>query len=310
MANIKNVILKKKIDDVIYELLVKTSVAQVSYDDTTSLAAKLTVMLADIKDSKDKLGTLLGDDEASSITGQIESAVQAAVDAINNEEDATSLAGKLKALTEVVAGMNDASTGILATAKAYTDEKIGLSGTAYSTVKEYVDAVKSELGQSIAGAFHFKGTVDYVADLPSEDMAIGDVYQVKFRGTSGSVALDAEYAYDGTNWVELGGIVDLSAYYTAEQTTTAITTAKTEAIDAAAADATSKADAAQAAAIAAAAADATSKADAAETNAKAYTDGEVTKVNATVATKARFIVSEVEPEDLTEADVWAQVITE
>jgi hypothetical protein len=55
--------------------------------------------------------------------------------------------------------------------------------------------------------------------------------------------------------------------------TSAIATAKQEAIDAAATDATSKANAAQAAAEKTAAADATTKANTAETNAKAYADG-------------------------------------
>ena len=65
-----------------------------------------------------------------------------------------------------------------------------------------------------------------------------------------------------------------------------VATAKQGAIDAAAADATTKANAAQAAAEATAAADATTKANAAETNAKAYTDAEIVKVNTEVAKKA------------------------
>ena len=80
---------------------------------------------------------------------------------------------------------------------------------------------------------------------------------------------------------------------------TAASNAKDEAIAAAASDATTKADAAKDAAISAAAADATSKVEAA-----------TTEINATVATKARFIVSATEPLDLTESDVWAQVVNE
>ena len=67
-----------------------------------------------------------------------------------------------------------------------------------------------------------------------------------------------------------------SLYFTADRAKTAvaadIATAKSEAIAAAAADATTKADAAEADAIAAAAADATTKADQALVDAKAYTD--------------------------------------
>ena len=350
MANVKNAILKKKIGDVLYELMVKTTAEMVQIDDTTTLAAKLVTMLADIEDSKTKLATLLGEDAAQSITGQIEAAVKDAVDAINNEEDETSLAGKVKAINEQITAMQDESTGILATAKAYTDDKIGLSGTAYNTVKEYVDAVKGEINASVAGSFHFKGTVDYVDLLVTEGANEGDVYQVKYAGTStdaGTEPLNAEYAFNGTEYVELGSVLDLSAYSTTEQTTAAINTAKTEAIEAAAADATSKAntakteavaaaaadattkadaakaaaieaaatdattkaDAAKAAAIEAAAADATTKANAAEENANNYTDAEIVKVNATVETKARFLVGEEVPEDLTEADIFAQIVS-
>lgn len=346
----KDAILKKKIGEVIYELMVKTTTTNVMVDDTTTLAEKLTTMLADIKDSKDKLAVLLGDEAATSITGQIQTAVQDAVDALTNEDDASSLAGKIKTINVSLAAINDSSTGILATAKKYTDDQIGLSGTAYSTVKAYVDAVKSDINASIAGAFHFKGSVNYVSELPTEGVSTGDVYQVKYAGESGTVELNGEFAYNGTEFVELGSMIDLSAYYTAQQTIEAINTAKAAAIETAAADATSKADAAKTAAIEAAAADATSKADAAKTAAiqaaaadatskadaakaaaieAAATDAtakanaaqaaaEQTAANAlneyktandaVVAQKARFIVSATQPEDLTEADVWAQIV--
>lgn len=303
MANIKNVILKKKIGDIIYELRMKTSTAMVYVDDTTTLAAQLTTMLADISDSKTKLAALLGDDQATSITGQIETAVNDAIAAIENEEDPDSLAGRIVALENAVAAINDESTGILATSKAYTDEKIGLSGTQYTTVKDYVDSVKTDLNASIAGAFHFKGTVDYVDLLPTEGVSTGDVYQVRYRGEStaaGTTELNAEYAYDGTSFVELGSVIDLSAYSTTEQVTSAINTAKQGAIDAAAADATSKANAAQSAAEATA----QGKLD----EAVGTINNSISGLTTTVNGKARFIVSEEEPTDLTESDVWAQVV--
>lgn len=289
----KDAILKKQIGGIIYELMVKTSTANVMIDDSTTLETKLTQMLADIKDSKDKLAALLGDDAASSITGQIQEAIQEAVDALTNEEDSTSLAGKIKAINDSVTAINDSSTGILATAKKYTDDQIGLSGTAYPTVKAYVDSVKDDINAGIAGAFHFKGTVDYVKDLPTEDVSSGDVYQVKYTGETGTTVLNAEYAYNGTEFVELGSVIDLSAYYTATQTTEAINSAKEAAIEAAATDATSKANAAKEGAI-----------EAASSALNAYKE-----INdAVVAQKARFIVSATQPEDLTEADVWAQIV--
>lgn len=297
MADIRQAILKKKIDNAIVELLIKTSSAMVYVDDTTTLETKLTEILTDINTCKTQLSTLIGDDPASSITGQIEAAVNEAVEALTNAEDPDSLAGKIAAINTTIEAMQNETTGILATAKAYTDEKVGLSGTAYTTAKEYTDAMKDEVKASLAGAFHFKGNVDYVDLLPTEGAVEGDVYQVKYRGTSteaGTEPLDAEYAYNGTEFVEFGSNVDLSAYSTTEQTTAAINTAKTEAIEAAATDATTKANTAKTEAIAA--------------SAEAL-DTAIEGVNTTMATKARFLVSETEPEDLTESDVWAQIVT-
>ena len=289
MANIKNLVLKKKIEGIIYDLYVKTSIEQVDYDDATTLAAKLQTMLTDIADSKEKLAALLGEGSATSITEQINTAVQAAVDAINNDSDPTSVAGKIKAVQAADDAINNETTGILATAKAYTDAQIGFSGDetlAGKTVKQYVDGVKSELEGKISGAFHFKGTVDYIKDLPTEGVVEGDVYQVKYAGEEGTKELNAEYAYNGTTFVELGSILDLSAYSTTAQVESLISTAKSEAIEAAATDATTKADAVTAA-----------------------LNEYKTSNDAVVATKARFIVGTVIPEDLTESDVFGMIVT-
>lgn len=286
MADIKNVILKKKIGDILYELMVKTTAERVVYDDTYSLAEKLNLMLEDIADAKQKLATLIGDSGAGSITEQISTAVQAAVDAINNEEDPTSVAGKVKAANEAIAAINDAESGILATAKAYTDSKIGIDYDTYPTVKAYVEAVKATLEGVISGAFHFKGTVEYIADLP-EGAAEGDVYQVSYAGVKvegqDPVVLNAEFAWNGTEWVELGSIVDLSAYSTTVQVNEAIAAAKQEALNAV---------------------------TALEDGQVATNTAAIAENAAAIALRARFIVAEVAPEDLTEADLFAQIITD
>ena len=265
MANIKEIVLKKKIDGILCSLMIKTNVNLVQYDDETTLATKLQTMLADIADSKGKLAELLGGSEAGSITSQIETAVNDAIEAINDDSDPTSLAGKIKAI-------NDASTGILATAKTYTDNKIGELGV-FTTVKEYVDNVKTELSSSISGAFHFKGIVNYVADLGDiEAPSAGDVYQVIYRGTEGEEILNAEYAYTGTEFIELGSIINLTAYSTTEQVLAAISSSV-------------------------------------ET-AKSELEGKITSVENIATARARFIVASEVPEDLTENDIFAQIINE
>lgn len=287
MANIKELILTKKIDDVLYDLMVKTTANMVFIDETTTLDIRLAAMALDIKNAKDQLATLVGDDAAESITAKIDNAVKTAVDAINNEEDTTSLAGKLKAVASEVTAIQDEATGVLATSKKYTDDKIGLSGTEFATVKAYVDNMQTVLNASIAGAFHFKGTKDYVSELETvESPAAGDVYQIKYVGTEGTVALNAEYAYDGENWVELGSIVDLSAYATTESVTAAINTAKTEILETASQDATTKANAV-----------------------KTALDEYKTSNDTAVAGKGRFIVGTTVPSDLTENDLFGMIVT-
>lgn len=60
--------------------------------------------------------------------------------------------------------------------------------------------------ESIGSALVYRGSVATYADLPSSDQKIGDMYNVLADG--------ANYAWDGTSWDALSGIVDLSAYRT------------------------------------------------------------------------------------------------
>lgn len=67
---------------------------------------------------------------------------------------------------------------------------------------------KTEVDGLVSGVFHFEGTAESYEALPTEGNTKGDVYQVA----------DKEYAWDGNAWVELGYVVDLSGYYTKEET--------------------------------------------------------------------------------------------
>lgn len=64
---------------------------------------------------------------------------------------------------------------------------------------------KTEVDGMVAGTFHFKGSKSAYDQLPTDAKA-GDVWQVG----------DKEYAYNGSDWVELGFNIDLSAYSTTE----------------------------------------------------------------------------------------------
>lgn len=63
-------------------------------------------------------------------------------------------------------------------------------GAALNGSKKYTDQV----AQSLMGGVHYRGSVSYYDDLPS-DPAEGDSYTVKYAGTSGSVVDGTEYTW-------------------------------------------------------------------------------------------------------------------
>ena len=68
----------------------------------------------------------------------------------------------------------------------------------------------SKIDAKLASAMHYKGTVaDMDALNAVADPEVGDVYNVTATGDN--------YAFDGTNWDKLAGVIDLTAYKTDAQ---------------------------------------------------------------------------------------------
>ena len=193
-------------------------------------------------------------------------AVKTVNDAVSAE--VTRATGVEEGLQTAIDAINNADTGILKTAKDYTDTE--------------VTKAKNELSGQISGAFHFKGVVDTIEDLEAiENPAEGDVYQVT-QPSARAIAQTAElYAFNGTEWVKLDSIVDLSAYATTEEVTSAIATAKSEAI----AETTALANGAVA------------------TNA-----ANISTLEGKVAAMPNVIVAASQPDNLKAGDIWAQII--
>lgn len=103
-SNIKKVLLKKQLNKVVYDLYVKTSAELVMVTDSQTLTQKLAVVDADVADAKAKLNKLLGHDDATSISKQIDDKVAALKAELTNEKDATSLAGKIAKVTADLTG--------------------------------------------------------------------------------------------------------------------------------------------------------------------------------------------------------------
>lgn len=65
---------------------------------------------------------------------------------------------------------------------------------------------KSEVDNKVSSIYKYKGSVANKEALPTENLAIGDVYNLEDTGMN--------VAYTGEKWDELGVNIDLSSYYT------------------------------------------------------------------------------------------------
>lgn len=69
-------------------------------------------------------------------------------------------------------------------------------------VQAQIDAIEEKL----SAVFHYKGTVATYEELPTDNVEIGDVWNISADGSN--------YAWNGTEWDNLAGVIDLSNYYT------------------------------------------------------------------------------------------------
>ena len=268
-------------------------------EDLSALTKRVTTAEGNISAADEKLTVIQGEGEGS-IKKAAADAQAAAIAAAAT--DATSKANK--ALTDAEADSAPKKTEAIAAAKTETTNQVAAAKTALqaeidkkanqaTTLAGYgiTDAYTSgqtdtKIAEAVANAHHLKREI--VKTLPEVSAANEDtIYMVPDAGNTGAAGSNksvyTEYMLVNGAFERIGtSDADLSNYFTKDQVTGAITTAKNEA----AADATSKADAAKTAAINAAATDAKTKADTAEKNAKAYADG-LAKNYATAAQGAK-----------------------
>lgn len=354
MANMKQVLLKKKIEGVVYDLYVKTSAALVQYDETTTVAAKVAAVEAVANQAKADLATLMGADGSKSISAMIDEKVDALKTALTNEADATSLAGKIKAnataataakkaaddeatratgaektLTDGLAAANTKLTTLIGTdanksARAIAAEEIAKqlipenAGESLDTLQEIAAWIQdhpgeaAEMNKKITALETKTGTIDdKSADLVTyvkNQVAAEKTRATAAEGANATAAKNAQTAADGAKTAadnaQKAADAEATRAKAAEKKLTddlGSLTTKVGTIPTTGTGANSASVVAYAADLAAdakkAATDEASRATAAES---ALT----TKVNA----RARFLVSATEPADLTESDVWAQII--
>lgn len=282
--------------------------------DLSALTQRVTTAENNISAADGKLTVIQGEGEGS-IKKAAADAKQAAIDAAAT--DATSKADK--ALEDAKADSATKKTEAIEAAAAETTKQVTAAKTklqanidkkankattlaGYGIADAYTkDEANTAIAAAVANAHHLKREI--VSVLPEVSEANEDtIYMVPDAGSTDAAGSNksvyTEYMLVNGAFERIGtSDVDLGNYFTKDQVTDAISTAKGEA----ATDAQTKADAAKAAAIATAAANATTKADAAQAaaiteagkkadkalkDAKAYSDG-LAKNYATAAQGAK-----------------------
>lgn len=79
---------------------------------------------------------------------------------------------------------------------------------------------KSDVDAKISGVYHYKGSVATYEDLPTENVEVGDVYNITSTGMN--------YAWTSDGWDALGNLFEANNYYTKEEADSEVTSKLTD----------------------------------------------------------------------------------
>lgn len=120
--------------------------------------------------------------------------------------------------TTTVEGLSTSVTALEHAVNGYTDDDgivhEGL-GTKVGTLETKVTDMysKAEVDAKVSSVMHYKGSKDTYAELPAEN-EIGDVWNIVETDAEHGIRAGDNLAWNGTDWDNLGGAVDLSGYAT------------------------------------------------------------------------------------------------
>lgn len=151
-------------------------------------------------------------DGSSVVTGSV-----AEID-LTGKADVADIPTKVSDLTNdsgYITGYTETDPTVPSWAKAsskpsYTFSEIGTKPTSISGYGITDAYTKSEIDGLVSGVLHYKGTKATTSALPSSGNTTGDVWHVTADGS--------EWAWDGTQWQELGTAVDLSGFVPTSRT--------------------------------------------------------------------------------------------
>lgn len=107
-----------------------------------------------------------------------------------------------KAVVDYITTQNYITSGITNLSNFYN--KTYINNNYYTST-----VVDQLINQKVAGAFKFCGTCLY-SELANKEQIIGNVWQITDEDPEGNI--NCEYAYNGSEWVNLGYNIDLSNY--------------------------------------------------------------------------------------------------
>lgn len=153
-------------------------------DTSRASASSVTTLSGRVDDLETAVGT----------GGSVDTKISNAVKALDSSITATSNQA-ISAVT-ITDGKITASSKI--TVPTNTNQLT--NGAGFQTASD----VNTLISSALTTVMDYKGTVATVANLPASGNKNGDVYHV--------TATDGEYAWNGTEWEELGSTIDLSGY--------------------------------------------------------------------------------------------------
>jgi hypothetical protein len=161
--------------------------------------------------------------EMNAKTSETNAASSASAAASSESAAKTSEMNASNSQTAAASSASSASTSATKASNHETNAKTALASC--QTIQTQVNAGL----QSLTSAVKYRGTVASFANLPTSDLSVGDMYNVKAAGgkDSNGTAIKAgdNVVYNGSGWDDQSGTVDLSDYPKNEDVAKAVTSA-------------------------------------------------------------------------------------
>lgn len=140
-------------------------------------------------------------------------------------EITTNLASTASATFDGSADIAPGVSGVLPIANGGTGSNTLDNIVAGKAIRDYDGNVISTTyakKSEITTVYRFKGNLNNYSDLPTNNLTVGDTYNIANADTTHNVKAGDNVAWNGTAWDALAGVTDLSSYVTKVDLTNAL----------------------------------------------------------------------------------------